>query len=84
MGVEPKRVEIRDLGFRWGSCSRGVVYFHWQVMQLPPRLIEYVVAHELVHVRVQHHTPTFWRVLRRVLPDAEERKAALAELHTRR
>jgi predicted metal-dependent hydrolase len=84
VGAEPKRVEIRDLGFRWGSCSRGVVYFNWQVMQLPPRLIEYVVAHELVHVRVHHHTPAFWRLLRRVLPDAEERKVALAELHTRR
>ncbi len=78
VGAGPKRVEVRDLGFRWGSCSRGVVYLHWQVMQLPPRLIEYVVAHELVHLRVHHHTPTFWRLLRRLLPDADERRAALA------
>jgi predicted metal-dependent hydrolase len=78
VGVTAKRVEIRDLGFRWGSCSRGVIYFHWKVMQLPPRLIEYVVAHELVHLRVHHHTPAFWNVLRRVLPDADERKSALA------
>ncbi len=83
VGVLPKRIEVRDLGFRWGSCSRGVVYFHWTVMRLPPRLIEYVVAHELVHLRVQHHTPAFWRLLRRVLPDADERKTTLAELHAR-
>lgn len=83
VGAEPRRVEVRDLGFRWGSCSRGVVYFHWQVMQLPPRLIEYVVTHELVHLRAPHHTPEFWRLLRRVLPDAEERKATLAGLHAR-
>ena len=38
VGVVPKRIEVRDLGFRWGSCSRGVVSFHWQVMRLPPRL----------------------------------------------
>jgi predicted metal-dependent hydrolase len=84
VGVEPKHVEVRDLGFRWGSCSRGIVYFHWKVMQLPPRLIEYVVAHELVHLRVHHHTPAFWRLLKRLLPDMAERKAALAEQHKRR
>lgn len=82
--VAPKRVEVRDLGYRWGSCARGVVYFHWKLMQLPPRLIEYVVAHELVHLRVQHHTPSFWRLLRRVLPDMADRKAALAGFHARR
>lgn len=84
MAVAPKRVEVRDLGYRWGSCARGVVYFHWKLMQLPPRLIEYVAAHELVHLRVQHHTPAFWRLLRRVLPDMADRKAALAEFHARR
>lgn len=84
VGAEPERVEIRDLGFRWGSCSRGVVYFHWQVVQLPPQLVEYVVAHELVHLRVHHHSPSFWSLLRRVLPDAHERRTALAEFHARR
>lgn len=78
VGREPKRVEIRNLGYRWGSCSRGVIYFHWKVMQLPPRLVEYVVAHELVHLRVSRHTPEFWSMLRRVLPDADSRRAAIA------
>lgn len=82
VGAEPKRVELRDLGFRWGSCSRGVLYFHWRVMQLAPRLIEYVVAHELVHLLVSRHTPAFWKMLRRVMPDAEIRKAALAVADT--
>lgn len=76
--ARPRRMEIRDLGYRWGSCSRGVVYFHWRVMQLSPRLAEYVVAHELVHLREPRHGPGFWRLLRRVMPDSEERKHALA------
>lgn len=83
VGAQAGRIEVRDLGFRWGSCSRGVVYFHWRVMQLAPRLIEYVVAHELVHLRVHQHSPAFWRMLERVMPDAVERKEELANVERR-
>jgi hypothetical protein len=49
-------------------------------MVLPPALVEYVVAHELVHLREPHHTPRFWRLLGRVLPDYVHRRDRLAEL----
>ena len=77
VGAHPKRVEIRDLGYRWGSCSRGIVYFHWQVMQLPPGLIEYVVAHELCHLKYKDHSADFWQLLRLVMPNYEVRKENL-------
>lgn len=78
LGKAPRRIEVRDLGYRWGSCSRGVVYFHWKVMLLSPKLIEYVVAHEVVHLREKQHGPSFWRLLKRVMPDAAQRAEELA------
>lgn len=81
VGVEAPPVQIQDLGYRWGSCGRnGRLYLNWQVMVLPPALVEYVVAHELVHLREPHHTPRFWRLLGRVLPDYVQRRDRLAEL----
>jgi hypothetical protein len=81
VGVETPPVQIQDLGYRWGSCGRnGRLYINWQVMALPPALVEYVVAHELVHLREPHHTPRFWRLLGRVLPDYVQRRDRLAEM----
>lgn len=78
-GSKPSRTEVRDLGFRWGSCGRnGVVYFNWKLLQLPVRLADYVIAHELIHLREGHHGPEFWKALGRVMPDWERRKDALA------
>jgi predicted metal-dependent hydrolase len=77
--VAPSRVIVKDLGFRWGSCGRGgSLYFHWQAILLPARVIEYVVLHELVHLREPHHSPAFWKTLERAMPDWEERRRWLA------
>lgn len=76
---KPRRVEVRDLGFRWGSCGqKGVVYFNWKFLQLPVRLADYVIAHELVHLREGHHGPEFWKALDRAMPDWQKRKDAIA------
>ena len=49
VGVTPGAVTVQDLGFHWGSCGKGGrLFFHWTAIQLPPRLLDYVVAHELV------------------------------------
>ena len=65
VGVEPARyVEVMDLGFRWASCgSQRTLNFHWRIMQLPPQVIDYVVIHELTHLKVPDHSPKFWREL---------------------
>jgi predicted metal-dependent hydrolase len=81
--VTPSGVAVQDLGFRWASCGKGGrLYFHWQTILLPPRIIEYVVFHELIHLREPHHTAGFWRGLDRSMPDWEERRGWLA-LHGR-
>lgn len=80
VGVEPVGVEVRDLGYRWGSCSRaGGLNFHWATILLPPSIAEYVIVHELVHLRERNHTPEFWRAVERAMPDYLRRKAWLAE-----
>ena len=73
-------VRVQDLGFRWGSCGKGDwLYFHWKAIQLPSHIAEYVVVHELAHLREQHHTPAFWTCVKRAMPDYERRKVWLAE-----
>lgn len=80
VGVEPRGVEVRDLGFRWGSCGmRGTLNFHWATMLLPRAVIEYVVVHELVHICEAQHTARFWHRVERSMPDFERRKRWLAE-----
>jgi predicted metal-dependent hydrolase len=54
------------------------VNFHWATIQLPPSVIDYVIVHELAHLREPHHTPEFWRMVERALPDYDERKRWLA------
>jgi predicted metal-dependent hydrolase len=80
VGTGPTSVEVRELGYRWGSCSvSGGLNFHWRSVLLPPRIVEYIVAHELVHLLVPNHGREFWTRLQRVMPDYESRKAWLAE-----
>lgn len=80
MGVEPPVVEIRELGFRWGSCGRRhTLSFHWRTLLLPPRIIDYIVAHEMIHLWEPHHSSRFWKQMERMMPDFSERKQWLAE-----
>lgn len=77
--VQPDSLEVQDLGFRWGlATADGRVRIHWATLQLQPSLVEYVIAHELVHLREAHHGPAFWQLLERVQPDYAERKARIA------
>lgn len=77
-GSHPAGIEVKDLGFRWGSCSRqGVLYFNWRLLQLPVKLVDYVIVHELVHLKEPHHGPAFWRTLETALPDWRKRKEVI-------
>ncbi len=72
-GAVPKRVAVRDLGERWGACAPdGSITVHWALMQLPPRLVDLVLVHELTHLTVAAHGVPFRRRMRLVLEDLEE------------
>lgn len=80
VGVQPSSVTVQDLGYRWGSCGKDArLNFHWKLVLLPPRIIEYVIVHELAHVHEAHHTPEFWQRVERALPDFARKKQWLAE-----
>ena len=80
MDVTPTRIEVADLGYRWGSCGeQGRISFHWATILLPPSIVTYVIVHELAHLTERNHTPAFWALVERALPDYERRKRWLAE-----
>jgi len=77
--ASPRSVQVRDLGYRWGSCGhKGDLYFHWPVAMLPRTMIEYV-AHELVHLIEPNHNHAFWDRLERMVSDWCDRKRWLAQ-----
>lgn len=75
VGVSPASVDVRELGNRWASCStRAHLAFHWKCMMAPPTIIDYIVTHELCHLRHRDHTDAFWNEVDKVLPQYRERK----------
>jgi predicted metal-dependent hydrolase len=77
--VSPEKLDVADLGRKWGSADSGNrVRLHWATFQLPPPLVDYVLVHELAHLREPHHGPAFWQLVARVMPDYEERKRDVA------
>ena len=74
----PTVVRVRELGRRWGSCSaKGVVDLHWAIMLLPAPIADYVIVHELVHLRELNHGAGFWRLVAELMPDYRQRRAWL-------
>ena len=81
LSLAPASVSVRDQCYRWGSCGAGGrLYFHWKVIQLPPRLIDYVIVHELLHLTHEDHGRAFWAAVERVLPDYEVRRSELLQV----
>lgn len=75
VGVKPRRVEVKELGSRWASCSpNGNLTFHWRCMMAPPKIIDYIAVHELCHLHHLDHSDAFWNELDKVMPDYRERK----------
>lgn len=73
-----KRIAIRDTRRSWGSCSAlGNLNFSYKLLFLPPCIREYVIVHELSHLRVLNHSQDFWAEMGRHMPDYAERRDAL-------
>ncbi len=71
---------IGDQKRRWGSCAYdGTLRFSWRVMMLEPSLIELVVVHELAHLTHRNHSPDFWSLVEKMLPDVQQRRQRIRE-----
>lgn len=68
-GFSPKQVKVNSAKTRWGSCStNGTINFTWRLVMAPIDVIDYVVIHELVHLRVKDHSQRFWQAVERLCP----------------
>lgn len=78
MGVSYRAITIRDQKTRWGSCStRGTLSFNWRLVMVPPTIMDYVVIHELAHLKQPNHSPAFWQVVAQYYPDYKKARAWL-------
>jgi len=78
LGVDYAEIRLLEMPTRWGSGGKnGKLRFNWRLMLAPRRLVEYVVAHELVHLRHPHHSANFWRTLGTIVPDWQQRRDEL-------
>ena len=80
MGVSPAGITITGAKTRFGSCSpKNRICFSWRLMAYPEEAIDYVVVHELAHIRHKDHSPAFHAFVASVLPDHVERRRLLRE-----
>jgi predicted metal-dependent hydrolase len=78
MGLAPGPVALKEWKRRWGECHPdGQLRFNWRLILCPPAVIDYVVVHELAHLKVAGHNPRFWGQVAKVLPDYAARRGWL-------
>ena len=84
MGAAPAAVKINRAKARWGSCSaKKNLNFSWRLMMADDDVIDYVVVHELAHLKEMSHSPRFWAIVEGVLPDYRARQSRLRALQRR-
>jgi len=77
-----RKISITDAKNRWGSCGhKGTLNFSWRLIMAPIKIVDYVVTHELAHLRERHHSQRFWNVVRSVMPDYKQHREWLRDNH---
>ena len=78
LGVKPSRITVRDTASRWGSCSSTrSLSFSWRLILAPEFVLDYVVAHEVAHIREMNHSPRFWAHVKTLVGDRDTAQAWL-------
>ena len=80
LGLSFSRIGVRDQATRWGSCSsRGSLSFSWRLIMAPPHVLDYVAAHEVAHLKEMNHSPRFWALVARAVPEYRKARVWLHE-----
>jgi predicted metal-dependent hydrolase len=78
LGLSVTRVSVRNQRWRWGSCSRrGHICLNWRLVEMPAWVRDYVMVHELMHLRRMDHSKRFWKLVAAACPDYERARAWL-------
>jgi predicted metal-dependent hydrolase len=81
-GLTVARVSVRNQRRRWGSCSRnGHICLNWRLIQIPDSVRDYVMVHELMHLKRMDHSPKFWSLVAAAYPDFKSARAWLSRAH---
>lgn len=79
-GLDVRRVTVRNQRSRWGSCSaRGTISLNWRLVQAPESVRDYIILHELMHLRQMNHSLRFWRAVAQACPDYRQAEAWLKQ-----
>ncbi len=82
LAVQVRRLSLSSASTRWGSAGAdGTVRLNWRLVHFGMPIIDYVVVHELAHLRVMDHSPRFWEVVESVVPDYRQRRQVLQDDH---
>ena len=77
-GLAVAHVSVRSQRWRWGSCSRkGRICLNWRLVQIPESVRDYVMIHELMHLKRMDHSPRFWKLVAQACPDFKAARAWL-------
>jgi predicted metal-dependent hydrolase len=80
LGVRYRSMALSSATTRWGSCTvEGKIRLNWRLIHFSMELIDYVVAHELAHLREMNHSPRFWATVQSIFPDFEQARKVLRE-----
>ncbi|MEM4255330.1 MAG: SprT family zinc-dependent metalloprotease [Candidatus Norongarragalinales archaeon] len=72
---KPAKIRIRNQSLRWGSCTKkGEILLNWRIIMAPPSVIDYVIIHELAHLKEKNHTKEFWELVKNAMPNYEEKR----------
>ncbi len=72
-GLHVSRISVRNQRWRWGSCSRdGHICLNWRLLLMPSDVRDYVMIHELMHLKRMDHSPRFWRLVAAACPDYQD------------
>ncbi len=78
MGLKCNQVTVRVTRSKWGHCTnRGAIQYNWQILLAPEPVVDYLVAHEVSHLRHQNHSGAFWQLVASVCPDYAKQRAWL-------
>lgn len=81
LGVSPQKVIVKEYKARWGSCSvENVIRYNWKIIQAPLEILDYLVVHELAHIKIKNHGQHFWSLVHSVLPHARSLRKDLQVL----